>query len=77
MEISPIFILTISGVFEFEETTKTVYNNAGIVSINVVRTEGAKGTVAVTIEAVADTATLDQDYALVPKVVQFNDGEVY
>ena len=76
--ISVIIVSSISGVFEFENEDKRVYNNDKVLNINVVRTKGISGTVSVTLEIVAGgNAIQDQDYELAETSIQFNDKQVY
>ena len=77
MNLSVIILSSFIGVFEFEETTKSVYNNDGEIIIKVVRKDGSNGTITVTLHDVADTAIQDQDYVLTETSVEFADRQVY
>ena len=77
MNISVIILSSIAGVFEFEKTTESVDNNAGVLEIKIVRKDGDNGTVTVKVHAVAGTAKPDQDYVLFYVPVEFADRQVY
>ena len=77
LDICVIFLCTIAGVFEFEKRKESVVSDEGVINIKVTRQNGDKGTVTVTIRAIADTATENLDYTLEKTSLDFANTEVY
>lgn len=67
--------INLSGTFVFGSDTYTVFENGGVVTITVNRTEGSAGDVTVDYATADGTATAGADYETAMGILAFADGE--
>src|SRR5690606_21432804 len=67
---------TSAGVLQFATATESVDEDAGTITITVVRTDGSTGPVSVKYSVLGGTATSGADYVLDEGTIDFADGEM-
>jgi hypothetical protein len=74
-EFSPCDSTMATGAVQFTATSTTVIENAGFVTVSVVRTGGALGTLSVDYSTSDISARAGQDYTATSGTLMFTDGE--